>query len=118
MDLFVRSVNRWTWPDSNRRPLPAKHALSLVSYTALRQNSMRTENSADPLRDDCPIQVIPSSPSAKILSRGNLRICVTTDGGIRTFSYSGNFDYEFDASIRSALPFGMLLRISHVSVLG
>src|SRR5258708_16449586 len=37
MDLFGRSVNRLTWPDSNRRPLLAKHVLSLVSYTALRQ---------------------------------------------------------------------------------
>ncbi len=110
-------MNRLTWPDSNRRPLLAKHVLSLVSYTALRQNSMRIENSADPLRDDCPIQVIASSPTAKILSRGNLPICVTTDGGTRTFSYSGNFDYEFDASIRSALPFGTVVRLSPVSVL-
>jgi hypothetical protein len=31
---------------------------------------MRTENSAIPCRDGCAIQVIPSSPSAKILSRG------------------------------------------------
>jgi len=33
-------------------------------------NRMRTENSAIPCRDGCAIQVIPSSPSAKILSRG------------------------------------------------
>ncbi len=28
----------------------------------LRQNSMRTENSAIPCRDDCPIQVLPHPP--------------------------------------------------------
>jgi len=39
----------------------------------LRQNSMRTENSAIPCRDGCPIQVIPSPLSAKILSRRNAR---------------------------------------------
>ena len=39
----------------------------------LRQNSMRTENSAIPCRDGCPIQVIPSPSSAKILSRRNAR---------------------------------------------
>ena len=39
-------------------------------YTAvLRQNSMRTENSAIPCRDGCLIQVIPS-PSDANLSRG------------------------------------------------
>ena len=30
------------------------------SRAVLRQNSMRTENSAIPCRDGCPIQVIPS----------------------------------------------------------
>ena len=35
----------------------------------LRQNSMRTENSAIPCRDGCPIQVIPSPSSAMNLSR-------------------------------------------------
>jgi len=39
----------------------------------LRQNSMRTENSAIPCRDDCPIQVLPHPPSAKILSRTTAR---------------------------------------------
>ena len=46
----------------------------------LRQNSMRTENRAIPCRDCCPIQVIPSFPSAKnraaymyILRMGELR---------------------------------------------
>jgi len=42
-------------------------------YAVLRQNSMRTENSAIPCRDGCPIQVIPSSSSAKNLSRRNAR---------------------------------------------
>jgi len=36
----------------------------------LRQNSMRSENSAIPSRDGCPIQVIPSPSNAKNLSRG------------------------------------------------
>jgi hypothetical protein len=36
----------------------------------LRQNSMRTENSAIPCRDGCLIQVIPSPSNAKNLSRG------------------------------------------------
>jgi hypothetical protein len=36
----------------------------------LRQNSMRTENSAIPWHDGCPIQVIPSRSSTKNLSRG------------------------------------------------
>jgi hypothetical protein len=36
----------------------------------LRQNSIRTENSAIPCRDGCPIQVIPSPSVAKNLSRG------------------------------------------------
>jgi len=39
----------------------------------LRQNSMRTENSAIPCRDGCPIQVVPSPSSAKNLSRSNAR---------------------------------------------
>ena len=43
----------------------------LIKVVVLRQNSIRTENSAIPCRDRCPIGVIPSSPSAKILSRGN-----------------------------------------------
>jgi hypothetical protein len=34
----------------------------------LRQNSMRTENSAISCRDGCPVQVIPSPSSAKNLS--------------------------------------------------
>jgi len=34
--------------------------LSIVQRSVLRQNSMRTENSAIPCRDGCPIQVIPS----------------------------------------------------------
>src|SRR5258708_31314754 len=34
---------------------------------------MRTEDSAIPCRDGCPIQVIPSSSSAKNLSRKNAR---------------------------------------------
>src|SRR5258708_37171123 len=34
---------------------------------------MRTENSAIPCRDGCPIHVIPSPSSAKILSRRNAR---------------------------------------------
>ncbi len=34
---------------------------------------MRTENSAIPCRDGCPIQVIPSPLSAKILSMGKAR---------------------------------------------
>jgi hypothetical protein len=36
----------------------------------LRQNSVRTENSAIPCRDGCLIQVIPSPSDAKNLSRG------------------------------------------------
>ncbi len=36
----------------------------------LRQNSMRTENSAIPCRDGCLIHVIPSPSNAKNLSRG------------------------------------------------
>ena len=39
----------------------------------LRQNSICSENSAIPGRYGCSIQVIPSPPSAKILSRGNAR---------------------------------------------
>jgi hypothetical protein len=39
----------------------------------LRQNSVRTENSALPWRDGCSIQVIPSPSSAKNLSRKNAR---------------------------------------------
>jgi hypothetical protein len=43
------------------------------STVVRRQNSMRTENGAIPCRDGCPIQVIPSPSSAKILSRRNAR---------------------------------------------
>jgi len=43
------------------------------SSFVLRQNSIRTENSAIPCRDDCPIQVLPHPPSAKILSRTTAR---------------------------------------------
>jgi len=49
------------------------HALRQQLPVVLRQNSMRTENSAIPCRDDCPIQVLPSPTSAKILSRTTTR---------------------------------------------
>src|ERR1700730_4411106 len=39
-------------------------------WGVLRQNSMRTENSAITWHDGCPIQVIPSPSSTKNLSRG------------------------------------------------
>ena len=42
--------------------------LLMTVRAVLRQNSMRTENSAIPCRDGCPIQVIPSPSSAKNLS--------------------------------------------------
>jgi hypothetical protein len=41
-----------------------------VLTPVLRQNSMRTENSAIPCRDGGLIQVIPSPSNAKNLSRG------------------------------------------------
>ena len=41
-----------------------------ATMAVLRQNSMRTENSAIPCRDGCPIQVISSPSNAKNLSRG------------------------------------------------
>jgi len=40
----------------------AKSAHGLDSIAVLRQNSMRTENSAIPCRNRCPIEVILSSP--------------------------------------------------------
>ena len=40
-----------------------------MGRAVLRQNSMRTENSAVPCRDGCLIQVIPSPSNAKNLSR-------------------------------------------------
>ena len=55
----------------------------------LRQNSMRTENSAIPCRDGCPIQVIPSPSSAENLSPehpSERYTCIYKDGGTRTFS--------------------------------
>jgi hypothetical protein len=39
-------------------------------FAVLRQNSMRTENSAIPCHDGCLIQVLPSPSDAKNLSRG------------------------------------------------
>ncbi len=61
-----------------------------LSYTALHQNSVPTENSAIPSRDSCPIQVIPSSISVKILSGGEpsrgTRVYILKDGETRTLS--------------------------------
>jgi hypothetical protein len=45
-------------------------AVSRKRNPVLRQNSVRTENSAIPCRDGCLIQVIPSPSDAKNLSRG------------------------------------------------
>ena len=45
----------------------------------LRQNSMRTENSAIPCRDGCLIQVIPSPSNAKNLSRGTQAVYLSVD---------------------------------------
>jgi hypothetical protein len=56
-------------------------------YAVLRQNSMRTENSAIPYRDGRPIQVIPSPSNAKNLSRRPRAVIpVYKDGGTWTFS--------------------------------
>src|SRR5258705_11418568 len=52
-------ASRFIGPDSEANSDPV-----------LRQNSMRTENSAIPCRDGCLIQVIPSPSNAKNLSRG------------------------------------------------
>jgi hypothetical protein len=58
-----------------------------VYNAVLRQNSMRTENSAIPCRDGWLIQVIPSPSNAKNLSREPARYtCIYKDGGTRTFS--------------------------------
>src|SRR6266404_8579162 len=71
--------------------------VSRHSGPVLRQNSMRTENSAIPCRDGCLIQVIPSPSDAKNLSRGTLAVylyvgCLPT--GLLTlqisFQYSRN----------------------------
>ena len=51
---------------------PTEHVCFFLD-TLLHQNSMRTENSAIPCRDDCPIQVLPHPASAKILSRTTAR---------------------------------------------
>jgi hypothetical protein len=59
----------------------------------LRQNCMRTENSAIPYRYGCPILGYPFTPSAKILPGEPravyLYICgvpIYKDGGTRAFS--------------------------------
>jgi len=46
-------------------------AIQLKMRVVLRQNSMRTENSAIPCHDGCLIQVIPSPSNAKNLPPGN-----------------------------------------------
>src|SRR5260370_34810674 len=54
----------------------------------LRQNSMRTEDSAIPCRDGCPIQVIPSPARAKNLPEERPRgipVYIRMEGS-RTFS--------------------------------
>jgi len=48
----------------------SREAMKFLCLAVLRQNSMRTENSAIPCRDGCLIQVIPSPSTAKNLSRG------------------------------------------------
>ena len=45
----------------------------LFAVPCASPNYKRTENSAIPCRDGCPIQVIPSRSSAKNLSRRNAR---------------------------------------------
>ena len=49
---------------------PSKSRILLENQDCASPNRMRIENSAISCRDGCAIQVIPSSPSAKILSRG------------------------------------------------
>jgi hypothetical protein len=59
--------------DDNAANVPARKDYAAIVQTlrpVLRQNSMRTENSAIPCRDGCLIQVIPSPSDTKNLSRG------------------------------------------------
>src|SRR5467141_4139770 len=52
---------------------PHLRGTTVHDWPVLRHNSKRTENSALPCRDGCPIQVIPSPASAKNLSRRSAR---------------------------------------------
>src|SRR5260370_26094325 len=76
-----------SWCDVRIRKNEVQESLQLGNVV-LRQNSMRTENSAIPCRDGCPIQVIPSPSSVENLSRGTpsgIPVYIK-DGGIGTFS--------------------------------
>jgi hypothetical protein len=65
-----RGRRRFSATSSARRVVDAKQDSREGASPVLRQNSVRTENSAIPCPDGCLIQVIPSPSDAKHLSWG------------------------------------------------